>query len=89
MTPVAYFIWFCGALSVLFAALHRFHGCLGRRGLLEHKLRFAQIRGRPCGLMDKALVLGTKDCRFESCQGHALYIVAFVRLCCSSALEPF
>ena len=25
---------------------------------------------RPCGLMDKALVLGTKDCRFESCQGH-------------------
>ena len=26
---------------------------------------------RPCGLMDKALVLGTKDCRFESCQGHS------------------
>ena len=25
---------------------------------------------RPCGLMDKALVFGTKDCRFESCQGH-------------------
>ena len=25
---------------------------------------------RPCGLMDKALVLGTKDCRFESCQGQ-------------------
>ena len=25
---------------------------------------------RPCGLMDKALVSGTKDCRFESCQGH-------------------
>ena len=24
----------------------------------------------PCGLMCKALVLGTKDCRFESCQGH-------------------
>ena len=24
----------------------------------------------PCGLMDKALVFGTKDCRFESCQGH-------------------
>ena len=23
-----------------------------------------------CGLMDKALVFGTKDCRFESCQGH-------------------
>ena len=26
---------------------------------------------RPCGLMDKALVFGTKDCRFESCQGHS------------------
>ena len=26
----------------------------------------------PCGLMDKALVFGTKDCRFESCQGHTL-----------------
>ena len=25
---------------------------------------------RPCGLMDKALVLGTKDSRFECCQGH-------------------
>ena len=24
----------------------------------------------PCGLMDKALVFGTKDCRFDSCQGH-------------------
>ena len=28
------------------------------------------IKG-PCGLMDKALVFGTKDCRFESCQGHS------------------
>ena len=26
----------------------------------------------PCGLMDKALVFGTKDCRFESCQGQLL-----------------
>ena len=26
----------------------------------------------PCGLMDKALVFGTKDCRFESCQGHVV-----------------
>ncbi len=23
--------------------------------------------------MDKALVFGTKDCRFESCQGHPLH----------------
>ena len=28
----------------------------------------------PCGLMDKALVFGTKDCRFESCQGHCVAI---------------
>ena len=28
----------------------------------------------PRGLMDKALVFRTKDCRFESCRGHlALY----------------
>ena len=26
-----------------------------------------------CGLMDKALVLGTKDCRFESCQDQSIY----------------
>ena len=25
---------------------------------------------RPRGPMDKALVFGTKDCRFESCQGQ-------------------
>ena len=29
--------------------------------------------------MDKALVFGTKDCRFESCQGHALRIAAPLR----------
>ena len=29
--------------------------------------------------MDKALVFGTKDCRFESCQGHAFRNVASVR----------
>ena len=26
----------------------------------------------PCGLMDKALVFGTKDCRFESCQDQGV-----------------
>ena len=26
---------------------------------------------RACGLMDKALVFGTKDCRFETCQGQS------------------
>ena len=25
---------------------------------------------RPCGLMDKALVFGSKDCRFETCHGQ-------------------
>ena len=30
--------------------------------------------GWSCGLMDKALVLGTKDCRFESCQDHGVLI---------------
>ena len=24
--------------------------------------------------MDKAVVFGTKDCRFESCQGHICYV---------------
>ena len=31
----------------------------------------AKVTHKPCGLMDKTLVLGTKDCRLESCQGHA------------------
>ena len=26
----------------------------------------------PCGLMDKAFVFGTKDCKLGSCQGHCL-----------------
>ena len=35
----------------------------------------------PCGLMDKALVFGTKDCRFESGQGHFFGLVALVVGC--------
>ena len=31
-----------------------------------------------CGLMDKALVFGTKDCSFESCQGHLVTYVGWV-----------
>ena len=31
------------------------------------------ITMRSCGLMDKALVFGTKDCRFESCQDHIFF----------------
>ena len=34
-----------------------------------HATRAWKVK-RPCGLMDKALVFGTKDCKFESCQGH-------------------
>ena len=34
----------------------------------------------PCGLMDKALVFGTKDCRFESCQGHCFLHFSLARL---------
>ena len=37
------------------------------------------FRSWPCGLMDKALVFGTKDCRFESCQGHLARADAPVR----------
>ena len=36
----------------------------------RHKQPQCALYQRPCGLMDKALVFGTKDCRFESCQGH-------------------
>ena len=35
-------------------------------------LDMQHLASGPCGLMDKALVFGTKDCRFESCQGHLL-----------------
>ena len=30
---------------------------------------------RPRGPMDKALVFGTKDCRFESYRGHELAVL--------------
>ncbi len=38
---------------------------------------------RPCGLMDKALVFGTKDCWFESCQAH--FCVAHGGAACARA----
>ena len=34
-----------------------------------------------CGLMDTALVFGTKDCRLESCQSHAKHADAALRMC--------
>ena len=33
----------------------------------------------PCGLMDKALVFGTKDCRFESYRGQLLLVIFCVQ----------
>ena len=39
---------------------------------------------RPCGLMDKALVFGTKDCRFESCQGHFALLPAIMCYVCAA-----
>ena len=33
---------------------------------------------RPCGLMDRALVFGAKDCRFESCQGHVMARIMYI-----------
>ena len=40
------------------------------RFAVNRALPFLRANQRPCGLMDKALVFGTKDCSFESCQGH-------------------
>jgi hypothetical protein len=73
-----------GRLSVSWTVVCVLGGCLRLGWLSELK---AQIDERerdlppaltwsswPCGLMDKALVFGTKDCRFESCQGHVFDI---------------
>ena len=42
----------------------------------------------PCGLMDKALVFGTKDCRFESFQGQALHEYATLGSAMPSSCPP-
>ena len=44
---------------------------INARSVVNRALPFVRMKQRPCGLTDKALVFGTKDCRFESCQGHA------------------
>ena len=33
------------------------------------------ISERPCSLMDKAFDFGSRDCRFESCQGLTIFYV--------------
>ena len=33
----------------------------------------------PCGLMDKALVFGTKDCRLQSCQGQLVSVAVWLK----------
>ena len=43
---------------------------INRKGASACVLWLPQFSIWPCGIMDKALVLGTKDCRFESCQGQ-------------------
>ena len=45
------------------------------RFVVNQALPSVRIKQRPCGLMDKALVFGTKDCRFESCQGHCCPVI--------------
>ena len=57
-----------GACVATHEARLREHMCSGPTDCLDA----AYINRWPCGLMDKALVFGTKDCRFESCQGHGL-----------------
>ena len=45
--------------------------CVDPKKLLQTiRAAYTLSNSWPCGLMDKALVFGTKDCRFESCQGH-------------------
>ena len=44
--------------------------CSHLRGATLSRKRGHSACQWPCGLMDKALVFGTKDCRLESCQGH-------------------
>jgi hypothetical protein len=52
---------------------------LSHRGARRDRVRNEHAtHKRPCGLMDKALVFGTKDCRFESCQGHHVVRAAVV-----------
>ena len=55
-----------GACVATHEARLREHMCSGPNDCLDA----AYINRWPCGLMDKALVFGTKDCSFESCQGH-------------------
>jgi hypothetical protein len=60
------------------AASGREHGGAARKKL-EFLGSFDLLGNRrPCGLMDKALVLGTKDCRFESCQGHNSFVALHI-----------
>ena len=50
--------------------------------------RLQRVRGRPCGRLDEALVSGTRVCRFEPCQGHALRVATTVRRRCPPRRAP-
>ena len=60
-------------MLVLFKSLCKADSAMKCPKLIEQKP--LNVNARPCGLMDKALVFGTKDCRFESCQGHVFALV--------------
>ena len=52
------------------AASLRERHCSGSAAVVNYETLFKW----PCGLMDKALVFGTKDYRFESSQGHWCFL---------------
>ena len=56
----------CGHFCLLPKIVEHVYLCLH----FESDAKHCALFNWPCGLMDKALVFGTKDCRFESCQGH-------------------
>ena len=45
-------------------------------GNLQFLEQIASFFRGACGLMDKALVFSTKDCRFESCQDHFHFLLS-------------
>ena len=75
----------CARVSELFGKsthhLHHRAGVAGARGCgfdsavrplrcFYDEVTVMVMHRRPCGLMDKALVFGTKECRFKSCPGQ-------------------
>ena len=57
-------------LSSLFLCWQNPQNSLGRGGESKNQYSVGAGTERPCGLMDKASVSDTGDCKFESCQGR-------------------